>query len=167
MEYINLSQLYCVQYNVALYLYSEFENMDEVLKLKSQVCFPLYTLSREIIHQYRPFLEELDITYPQYLVLMVLWENGKQTVNQIGEKLYLDSGTLTPLLKRLELKGIINRNRKKSDERVVEITITDEGKVLKNKAALIPGRVVESMGVTGDELEELKQIVMKILNKVK
>jgi len=141
--------------------------MDDVLKLKSQVCFPLYTLSREIIHQYRPFLDELDITYPQYLVLMVLWENEPQTVNQIGEVLYLDSGTLTPLLKRLEIKGIINRKRKKCDERVVEITVTEAGRALKGKATLIPQQVIDSMGVTSVELSDLKQIVTKILNKVK
>jgi MarR family transcriptional regulator, organic hydroperoxide resistance regulator len=141
--------------------------MDEILKLKSQVCFPIYTLSREIINQYRPFLDELDITYPQYLVLMVLWEDEPQTVNQIGGKLYLDSGTLTPLLKRLELKGFITRARKRSDERVVEVAVTRRGKALKAEAALIPQKVVEAMGVTAEELLELKEIVLKILNKTK
>jgi DNA-binding MarR family transcriptional regulator len=141
--------------------------MDEILNLKSQVCFPIYTLSREIIHQYRPFLDELDITYSQYLVLMVLWEQEPQTVNQIGKKLYLDSGTLTPLLKRLELKKIITRTRKPSDERVVEIGLTENGHELKSKAMLIPQKVAEAMGVSGEELLELKEIVMKILNKTK
>ncbi len=141
--------------------------MDDILKLKSQVCFPIYTLSREIINQYRPFLDDLDITYPQYLVLMVLWEDEPQTVNQIGRKLYLDSGTLTPLLKRLELKGFITRARKRSDERVVEVTVTKTGKALKAEAALIPQKVVEAMGVTAEELLELKEIVLKILNKTK
>lgn len=142
-------------------------NMDDVLKLKSQVCFPLYTLSREVISRYRPFLDELDITYSQYLVLMVLWENEPQTVNQIGEKLYLDSGTLTPLLKRLELKGIVTRKRKANDERVVNIGLTKLGYELKEKATFIPQKVVEDMGITSDELMELKQIVIKILNKTK
>jgi DNA-binding MarR family transcriptional regulator len=141
--------------------------MDDVLKLKSQVCFPLYTLSREVISRYRPFLDELDITYSQYLVLMVLWENEPQTVNQIGEKLYLDSGTLTPLLKRLELKGIVTRQRQANDERVVNIGLTKIGHELKEKAVFIPQKVVEVMGVTPDELMELKQIVLKILNKTK
>ena len=139
--------------------------MDDALKLKSQVCFPLYTLSREIINQYRPFLDELDITYPQYLVMMVLWENEPQTVNQIGEKLHLDSGTLTPLLKRMEAKGFIRRTRKCTDERVVEITVTDAGYQLKTDAAQVPHKVVEAMGLTEEELRELKQIVLKILNK--
>ncbi|WP_321286741.1 MarR family transcriptional regulator [uncultured Sunxiuqinia sp.] len=141
--------------------------MDEILNLKSQVCFPIYTLSREIIHQYRPFLDELDITYSQYLVLMVLWEQEPQTVNQIGKKLYLDSGTLTPLLKRLELKKMITRTRKQSDERVVEIGLTENGLHLKSKALSIPEKVIEAMGVTSEELLELKEIVIKILNKTK
>ena len=126
--------------------------MYEILNLKSQVCFPIYTLSREIIHQYRPFLDELDITYSQYLVLMVLWEQEPQTVNQIGKKLYLDSGTLTPLLKRLELKKIITRTRKPSDERVVEIELTENGHELKSKAMLIPQKVAEAMSVSSEEL---------------
>ncbi|WP_159518884.1 MarR family winged helix-turn-helix transcriptional regulator [Sunxiuqinia indica] len=141
--------------------------MDEILNLKSQVCFPIYTLSREIIHQYRPFLDELEITYSQYLVLMVLWEQEPQTVNQIGKKLYLDSGTLTPLLKRLELKKFITRTRKPSDERVVEIGLTENGHELKSKAVLIPQKVAEAMSVSSEELLELKEIVMKILNKTK
>lgn len=141
--------------------------MDEALKLKSQVCFPVYTLSREIISRYRPFLDELGITYPQYLVMMVLWEDEPQTVNQIGEKLHLDSGTLTPLLKRLELKGIISRTRRCTDERVVEIAVTDTGKALEAKAALVPQKMVEAIGLTTEELFELKQIVLKILKKAK
>lgn len=141
--------------------------MDEAFSLKSQVCFPIYTLSREIINRYRPFLDELDITYPQYLVMMVLWEEEPQTVNQIGEKLHLDSGTLTPLLKRLELKGVIRRTRKCTDERMVEITVTDAGKELEINAALVPRKVVEALGLTEEELTELKQIVLKILNKAK
>jgi len=141
--------------------------MDEKLQLKSQVCFPIYSLSREIINSYRPFLEELDITYPQYLVLMVLWENELQTVNQIGEKLNLDSGTLTPLLKRLEAKTLICRSRRRSDERVVEITLTDNGKTLKEKAAYVPGKVMEAIGITSEDLEDLKRIVTKVLNRPK
>lgn len=139
--------------------------MDDVLNLKSQVCFPIYALSREIINTYRPFLDELDITYPQYLVLLVLWEEEPQTVNQIGHKLDLDSGTLTPLLKRLQTKGIISRKRKSCDERVVEITLTEAGKALKKKAILVPPKVMEAMNVTTEELKELKEVVSKILNK--
>lgn len=139
--------------------------MDDYLKLKKQVCFPVYTLSREIINQYRPFLDELDITYPQYLVLMVLWEDGLQTVNQIGEKLHLDSGTLTPLLKRLENKGFIGRKRRSCDERVVEVTTTESGLALKEEVAKVPPKVVEAMGLTSEELAELKEVVERILYK--
>ena len=141
--------------------------MEEKLQLKSQVCFPIYSLSREIINRYRPFLDELDITYPQYLVLMVLWENEVQTVNQIGEKLNLDSGTLTPLLKRLEAKELIHRCRRRSDERVVEITLTEKASSLKNKAVRVPEKVVKDIGLTIEDLEDLKRIVTKILNKTK
>jgi len=139
--------------------------MDNALKLKSQVCFPIYALSREIINTYRPFLDELDVTYPQYLVMLVLWEEEPQTVNQIGYKLDLDSGTLTPLLKRLQAKDFISRKRKSCDERVVEITLTETGKALKANAALVPPKVMEAMNVTEEELIELKEVVSKILNK--
>ena len=137
--------------------------MDETLKLKSQVCFPIYALSREIISRYRPFLDQLDLTYPQYLVMMVLWEDEPQTVSQIGKKLQLDSGTLTPLLKRLEIKGLIRRKRKSSDERIVEITVTNSGKERKSEASQVPQKVMESMNVTTEELIELKEVVLKIL----
>lgn len=137
--------------------------MDDALRLKNQVCFPVYALSREIINNYRPFLDELDLTYPQYLVLLVLWEEEPQTVNQIGHKLQLDSGTLTPLLKRLQTKGIISRHRKSCDERVVEISLTEAGHSLKKKAELIPQQVMTTMDVTAEELAELKAVVVKIL----
>ncbi len=139
--------------------------MEDALNLKNQVCFPVYTLSREIINRYRPFLDKLGVTYPQYLVMMVLWEEELQTVNQIGEKLHLDSGTLTPLLKRLEQKGFLSRKRKCTDERVVEITLTNSGKALKTEASRVPQKVMDAMGVTVEELSKLKEIVLKILNK--
>ena len=138
---------------------------ENVLKLDNQACFPLYALSRGITNAYRPFLEALDITYPQYLVLMVLWERDGLTVNQIGEKLHLDSGTLTPLLKRLEVKGVLVRKRKEEDERVVAITLTSEGLALKKKAIKIPQQVVEALGLTEKELNQLKNITSKILKK--
>ncbi len=141
--------------------------MDDALRLKSQVCFPIYALSREIINTYRPFLDELDITYPQYLVMLVLWENEPQTVNQIGHQLQLDSGTLTPLLKRLQAKELISRKRKSCDERVVEISLTQTGKDLKCRAEGIPHKVMTAMDVTPEELQELKDVVIKILNKQK
>lgn len=138
---------------------------EKMSKLDNHVCFPVYALSRRIINKYRPFLDELGITYPQYLVLMVLMDDEPRTVNQLGEKLHLDSGTLTPLLKRMEMKNLISRCRKSCDERVVEINLTDSGKSLWTKASVIPQKVMESFPVTEEELLELKQIVVKILDK--
>jgi len=140
--------------------------MDDLLKLKNQVCFPVYALSREIITRYRPFLDALGITYPQYLVLMVLWEEKTQTVNELGGKLRLDSGTLTPLLKRLESKGFILRKRKSTDERVVEISLTNQGDQLRLKAADVPLKLMESMPVTMEELIRLREIVTEILDRM-
>lgn len=136
------------------------------LQLGNQLCFPLYVISKGIIGLYRPFLDELDITYSQYLVMMVLWEEDRLTVNQIGEKLYLDSGTLTPLLKRLEAKGFIVRKRKKEDERVVEVFLADSGRNLQQKACKIPVKMQEKLNLTTEDLFELKETVQKILNKI-
>lgn len=136
------------------------------LQLENQLCFPLYAIAKEIIGLYRPFLDAIDITYPQYLVMMVLWEKDGLTVNQIGAKLYLDSGTLTPLLKRLEVKGFIIRKRKKEDERVVEVFLTDKGRNLQQKACEIPAKMQEKLNLTIEDLLELKETVQKILNKI-
>lgn len=136
------------------------------LQLDNQICFPLYVIAKEITGLYRPFLEEIDITYPQYLVLMVLWENDGLGVSHIGEKLFLDSGTLTPLLKRLETKGIIDRKRKKEDERVVEVFLTEAGKQLQKKACEIPGKIQNKIGVETEDLIHLKETIQKILNKI-
>lgn len=135
------------------------------LKLKSQVCFPVYALAREIISHYRPLLEELELTYPQYLVMLVLWEEGEQTVNQLGAKLKLDSGTLTPLLKRLEQKGFVARTRSSSDERVVHVSLLEKGEKLKTKASCIPERLKDSLNISMEDLATLKHIVDKILNR--
>ncbi|KIO51863.1 MarR family winged helix-turn-helix transcriptional regulator [Flavobacterium hibernum] len=136
------------------------------LQLGNQLCFPLYVISKEVIGLYRPFLDELDITYPQYLVMMVLWEKDGMTVNQVGEKLFLDSGTLTPLLKRLEIKGFIIRKRKKEDERVVEVFLADKGRNLQQKACEIPSKMQKKLNLTTEDLLELKETVEKILNKI-
>jgi len=134
------------------------------LKLDNQLCFPLYAVSRQITQIYQPLLNELDITYPQYLALLTLWENGTQTVNQIGEKLLLDSGTLTPLLKRLEQKEVVSRKRSSLDERVVEVSLTDKGNLLKEKVECIPMKMFEKLGISVEEAETLKIILSKILN---
>jgi DNA-binding MarR family transcriptional regulator len=139
--------------------------MKDQLHLSEQVCFPVYVLAKEIINQYRPFLEALDLTYPQYLVMMVLWEHEEQTVNQLGEKLKLDSGTLTPLLKRMEVKKFVTRIRSTTDERIVHIALTEKGKALKEKASCIPTQLIESMDLSTEDLLNLKNIITKILKK--
>ncbi|MBT2623433.1 MarR family transcriptional regulator [Chryseobacterium sp. ISL-6] len=138
----------------------------ENLKLENQICFPLYAIAKEITGLYRPFLDELDITYPQYLVMMVLWEQDGLPVTHIGEKLLLDSGTLTPLLKRLETKGFISRNRKKEDERVVQVFLTEKGKILKENACGVPDKILKKINVQPEDLLELKNSINKILSKI-
>lgn len=135
-------------------------------KLGNQLCFPFYVIAKEMTGLYRPFLDELGITYSQYLAMMVLWEKDGLTVNQIGEKLYLDSGTLTPLLKRLESKGFIIRKRKKEDERVVEVFLDESGRNLQQKACQIPAKMQEKLNLSTEDLLELKETVEKILNKI-
>ena len=111
------------------------------LKLENQLCFPLYASAKEIVRRYKPFLNELDLTYTQYLVMMVLWERKQMNVKRLGEFLYLDSGTLTPVLKKLETKKYVQRTRDKKDERSLCVTITREGEELRNKAADIPQKM--------------------------
>lgn len=135
-------------------------------QLGNQLCFPLYVIAKEMTGLYRPLLEELDITYPQYLVMMVLWEHQRLTVNQIGEKLFLDSGTITPILKRLEAKSYIVRQRKIEDERVVEISLTDEGERLQDKACLIPEKMNDRLNLSETDVQELKQAISKLLDKI-
>ena len=135
------------------------------MKLVNQVCFPIYVLAKEMVNHYRPLLEELDLTYPQYLVMLVLWEEQKQTVGQLGEKLQLDNGTLTPLLKRLEQKGYVARNRSTEDERVVHIVCTELGVSIQDKALGLREQLLTSMEIESSDLMELKEIVNRILNK--
>lgn len=135
-------------------------------KLGNQLCFPFYVIAKEMTGLYRPFLDEIGITYSQYLVMMVLWEKDGLTVNQIGEKLYLDSGTITPLLKRLESKSFIIRKRKKEDERVVEVFLDDEGRNLQQKACQIPAKMQKKLNLSTEDFMELKATVEKILNKI-
>lgn len=133
--------------------------MYEQLKLHNQICFPLYALSKEITRQYTPFLNALDLTYPQYLVMLVLWEQDSQTVNQIGAKLHLDSGTLTPLLKRLQTKNLIVRQRSQSDERSVLISLTQAGRELQHTAAHIPQQISGCLNLDKTEIALLYKIV--------
>jgi len=141
--------------------------MEDKLKLTNQVCFPVYSLAKEIVNRYRPFLEEMGLTYPQYLVMLILWEHSEQTVSELGEKLKLDSGTLTPLLKRLEQKKFVTRTRSAKDERVVKITTTDEGQKLQTKAKEIPQQLAQSMHLEEEDLLMLKNVIENILHKIK
>jgi DNA-binding MarR family transcriptional regulator len=139
--------------------------MKDQLHISEQVCFPVYAFAKEIINQYRPLLEAIELTYPQYLVMLVLWEHEVQTVNQLGDKLKLDSGTLTPLLKRMETKAFVTRIRSTVDERIVNISLTEKGVALKEKAACIPKQLMEAMNVSAEDLLILKNIITKITKK--
>ena len=143
-------------------MYHNIQTMKDQLHISEQVCFPVYAFAKEIINQYRPLLEALELTYPQYLVMLVLWEYKEQTVNQLGDKLKLDSGTLTPLLKRMETKAFVTRIRSRVDERIVNISLTEKGVALKEKAACIPQQLMEAMNVSAEDLLLLKNIITKI-----
>ena len=135
----------------------------DALKLESQICFPLYAASREIIKKYTPLLNELDLTYTQYVAMMVMWEVKEINVKDLGNKLYLDSGTLTPLLKNLESKGYVSRHRSKEDERVLLVSITEKGEALKEKAIDIPYSMMECVKLTKDEAATLYSLLYKVL----
>ncbi|TDE02116.1 MarR family winged helix-turn-helix transcriptional regulator [Flavobacterium hiemivividum] len=131
---------------------------DVQLKLSSQVCFPIYSASRLITKAYRPYLEEMGITYPQYLVLMVLWENDGLTVNQITEKLLLNTNTLSPLLKRMEKMELLHRNRSSEDERSVIVHLTEKGKNLKAQARPIPENLIKILLTENINLSDVIQL---------
>lgn len=133
------------------------------LKLENQLCFPLYAASREVIKQYRPYLEEIDLTYTQYITLMVIWAEETISVRELGKRLFLDSGTLTPVLKSLEAKGFICRSRSTEDERVLMIKLTDAGAALKEQAAAIPQRMVNCIPLSAEDAAELYRLLYKIL----
>ena len=130
----------------------------EELKLSNQVCFPLYSASRLMTKAYKPLLDEIGITYPQYLVLLVLWENDAISVNQITEKLMLNTNTISPLLKRMEKLKLIERTRNSEDERCVTIQLTDAGKELKEKAGLIPNQMLQILSSENIELTEVLKL---------
>lgn len=134
---------------------------DKVLKLDNQLCFIIYAASRALTNTCREFLADLGLTYPQYLVMLVLWEQNEITVKQLGERLYMDSGTLTPLLKRLETVRLVTRNRSREDERKVIISLTPEGEKLKEKAYGVPEQLLCRSGLS---LEEFRQWRAQLLN---
>lgn len=128
------------------------------LLLSNQICFPVYSVSRLLTKAYKPHLEELGITYPQYLVLMVLWENDKVSVNQITEKLLLNTNTMSPLLKRMEKMDLVNRARSQEDERIVIIALTDKGRELKTKALPIPDRLFDEIVTDKIEIDDMLKL---------
>lgn len=127
------------------------------LQLDRQLCFALYSASLAMTKVYKPLLEPLGVTYPQYLALMVLWERDGLAVNELGERLFLDSGTLTPLLKRMEAAGWLQRSRDEADERRVRVTLTPEGRALRRRAQAVPKALAEATGCTADELISLTE----------
>jgi MarR family transcriptional regulator, organic hydroperoxide resistance regulator len=132
------------------------------LKLENQLCFPVYAASRLIIREYQPYLEKLGITYPQYLVLLVLWEKGRVSVNGISQKLILNTNTVTPLLKRMESQGFIKRNRSESDERKVMVALTRKGKQLQAEAASIPAHLASALISEAMQIEDLGDLKEKL-----
>ncbi|MFD1816596.1 DNA-binding transcriptional regulator, MarR family [Pseudarcicella hirudinis] len=133
------------------------------LTLKYQLCFPMYALSRQVTALYRPLLEPLGLTYPQYLILMLMWEHKKLTVKEIGKELWLDSGTLTPLLKRMEEKGLVERIRDKSDERVVNIHLTESGMLFRNECLDIPSKIQCQLNLNPDQAVALRSQLYELL----
>lgn len=137
------------------------------LMLEQQLCFRLYTASREMTKFYRPLLETLDLTYPQYLVMLYLWETNTGTVKEIGERLHLDSGTLTPMLKRMEQRGLVTRERSKIDERTVIVQLTQEGTNLKEKAKEVPVQIVQKLNLEKDDYLQLLSLLESVLQQFK
>ena len=136
---------------------------EEALRLDNQLCFPLYAASREVIKQYHPLLASLNLTYTQYLVMLVLWEKAPLSEKEMGLRLHLDSGTLTPVLKSLEGKNFIVRSRSKEDERVVNVDLTDEGRALKDKAVDIPAQIGGCVKLDEEEAKALYGLLYKVL----
>lgn len=135
----------------------------EALKLDRQLCFPLYAVSKEIVRKYKPFLDEIDLTYTQYITMMVLWEEEELLIKDIGTRIFLDSGTLTPVLKELEKKGYVERRRSESDKRDVYAALTQKGLELKDKAADIPQKVGSCIPIEPQKAMELYTILREIM----
>ncbi|MBQ7264566.1 MAG: MarR family transcriptional regulator [Firmicutes bacterium] len=140
------------------------ENKYDCIRLRNQLCFPLYACSKEVIRKYRKPLEKLGLTYTQYVVMMALWEFGTMTESELGEKVYLDSGTLAPLLKRLEKQGVVNRVRPDDNERKLCISLTEKGQALQEEAIKIPEAMQGCMNLTPEEMMQLKTLLDKALN---
>ena len=138
----------------------------DALKIENQLCFPLYACAKEIVKKYKPFLDEIDLTYTQYITMMILWDKKQINVKNLGECLYLDSGTLTPLLKKLEAKGYITRKRSENDERNLLVSITDKGEALKEQAVDIPYSVGSCFELSKEDSITLYKLLYKILKSL-
>ena len=136
------------------------------LRLENQLCFPLYACAKEVTRRYKPFLDPLGLTYTQYITMMVLWEKKEVRVKDLGEVLYLDSGTLTPLLKRLEQKGLITRSRYQDDERALCVQITDLGETLQEKAKSVPEEMRACLPLSAKEMQVLKKLLDRTLSAI-
>ena len=143
------------------------EKKYDALKLSNQLCFPLYACSREMIKLYKPWLDELGLTYTQYITMMVLWEHHATTVKSLGQELYLDSGTLTPLLKKLEDKGLVTRRRSEQDERNLIVTLTEKGAALREEALHIPAEMTKCVNLPKEDIRELYRMLYQMLEIVK
>ena len=142
------------------------QNGFDALKLENQMCFPLYAAARAVTKLYRPYLDALNLTYTQYITMMVLWECGECSVKALGDKLYLDSGTLTPVLKNMESKGFVRRVRSREDERMLIVTLTDEGRALKGRAKSVPAQVGSCIRLTPEEAKTLYRLLYKLLDTI-
>lgn len=138
----------------------------DLMQLDHQLCFALYSSAHALNRAYKPVLKALDLTYPQYLAMIVLWERDGVTVKEIGERLHLDSGTLTPLLKRLEATGLVTRTRDMADERQVRIQLTDKGRAMRESARAVPRAILRAMGQPMDELNLLKGALVRLRDQL-
>ena len=138
----------------------------DVLKLENQLCFPLYVCAKEVVRAYKPYLDELDITYTQYITMMVMWEHKELRVKEIGEHLFLDSGTLKSVLKKLEEKGFVTRKRSEKDERDLIVTITDKGTALKEKAVHVPERLGACVELDPQKAKALYDTLYEVIGRL-
>ena len=137
------------------------------LKLENQLCFPLYVCAKEVVRRYKPLLDGLGLTYTQYIAMMALWERRSLSVKELGGILYLDSGTLTPLLKKLEEKGYVLRSRSPEDERVLDVSLTPEGEALKEKARSVPESMMSCLRIPPEDAAELARILRNIMGTLR
>lgn len=143
------------------------ERSYDCLKLENQLCFPLYAASKEVIKQYKPFLDALDLTYTQYITMMVMWEHRQISVKKLGEYVYLDSGTLTPVLKKLEQKGFVERRRSREDERTLIVSVTEKGDELREKAVDVPGKLMRCIKLNLEDGKQLYELLYKLLDAMR